>query len=286
MTTLKEEFKEIMAQFKNRNGEIITDFERVTNDVLSRFASEIKESKQAVECDNFDKWEFITKHRNINWGGDWFKPKENKTEYIWLVDYPERSDPRNCKDIQILQFQDYLKAENLQQKYDNFRLEKAKREYPEGTRFIGVRNGAIRKSDGLTDVYKGYIRINHGYVCKLESGKWAEKLTPIFTTEDNVKWYENSGDYVVVDKKTLSVNIKSIHPYSGDSSNAVWYFSTTKAAKEFVKKEKERREKKVILDEAKMDAHLGDILEKTVTDDESFMKVMRILAHVYSKSRD
>lgn len=285
MKTLKEEFKEIVAQFKNRNGETIADFERVTNDIISRFASEIKEVKQAVRCIGEDQFNFADKQLG-SFAEYPFEYYAHRGKVYIALDGKAIMITKGLNDnnYQGLHFTDYLTQEGVRGSYNEFILNKVRCEYSKGTRIKSMLNGFTYISDGDFEwLSPDEINVKCGAnsIHVFYNGKWAEKLTPLFKTEDGVDIYE--GDKSVrVSKMDFIIEDPDLN--NGVLVNEYWYFSTTKEAEKYVKEERERREEKAILDKAKADAYLGDILEEAVTDNESFMRVMRIFVDAYNKN--
>lgn len=238
---------------KNKTYTIPKGYDRVTVDFVTRTirAEEIEEVKKAVECSNEDELAFIYKHLGI----DVYSPFSSYGGENVCVSIDERRaygiSYQYIGDYSRILFTDYLTQNNLTDKYNEFRLEKAKREYPEGTRFkddydprkISTSFGNFRV---LTDDIITSID-NAGCVSKLMlNGKWAEKLKPIFTTEDGVAIYY--GDqYTILYLETLEYRVKRSATNESGKKEDCMFFSTPEAAEQFVKEERERRGEKEII---------------------------------------
>lgn len=195
--------------------------------------------KQAIECSNIDELTFL--------GGSVYAKEESVTYPVFIAipvaflfgDKERVVESNYCP----IHFFDYLKQENLRQGYDDFLLEKAEREYPKGTLYLNVhKNSKVRTSNGKAKYYDAdSIMLAEGDGFLYRAGIWAEKLEPIFTTEDGIEWYKDSREYAAVHEKTLKIycNI-SVDDFNKDTTS-ILRFSIPEAAGQWVKKEKGRR---------------------------------------------
>jgi len=235
--------EKIIEDYRNEIQEHLEEFasclKKSTEIFINTLEEPKKEVKQAVSPNSEDEFDFIKDLFGATWGyikGYYFNC-DKISGYTDRVFYESRG-------FQILQFQEYLKQQNLQDKYNKFRLAKAEREYPAGTRINGMSRGSIRTIRNGNAAYNEHGDICIGGWMVNWNGKWAEKLTPLFKIEDGVDICE--GDKCIpVELSNLEIHSETIIKEYNEKNFK--YFLTPKSAKDWVKEERERREEKVEL---------------------------------------
>ena len=212
---LKKEFQEIIEGLKEANeaeinklkSEIDGNFMRLEvrakeyYERLSRFEKG-EPKKQAVECRNKEEALFLN---NKQWIRD--NLSERKTYPIFINPsqphqyYSSAEDTERC-DHQILQFHNYLKQEGLEKEWEEYILPIAKERYPKGTKISTKCGIKIVSSPLYVSMHCGIMDNGRLVILNSEVGKWAEKIQPLFTTENGVELYEGDGR-VAVNKKGL-----------------------------------------------------------------------------------
>jgi hypothetical protein len=221
----------------------IEDSMRSLRDVLRDVVSEPKE--QAVECQNEDEMAFIY---NILGVKDYTPFSQYGDTGVCIALDERRAYSlmyQNIDDYTICSFCIYLKAENLQKKWDALRFEKAEKDYPKGTKCKSSIHATflVDRLFSLEIFNEGRIKITD---CAdnviYYNGKWAEILKPIFNDELGVPIYE--GDEVhPVNKNTIEIQPHYFARQYDKPDCDFYHFSTNKSAKQFVEQERERREK-------------------------------------------